>query len=86
MVFNKMDLYKKNNLDEFLFDEEREMILEDFKNTWMANSHNNCIFISATQLENVQEFREELLEKITKLYKERYPYKAKFLWGYQSYS
>ena len=85
MVFNKMDLFRKNNLDEFLFEEEREMILEDFKKTWMSSSHDNCIFISATELDNLQEFREELMKKIIKLYKERYPYKAKYLWGYDEF-
>lgn len=85
MVFNKMDLFRKNNLDEFLFEEEREMILEDFKKTWMSSSHDNCIFISATELDNLQEFREELMKKIIKLYKERYPFKAKYLWGYDEF-
>jgi GTPase len=85
MVFNKMDLYKKNNFDEFLFDDEREMILDDLKNTWMSQTNDNTIFISATEMENLQEFRVELLDKITKLYKERYPFKAKFLWGYDNF-
>lgn len=86
MVFNKMDLYRKKNFDEFLFDEEKELILEDFKRTWMSKTHENCIFISATEMENLQEFREELLDKIKKLYCERYPYKAKFLWGYDNFN
>jgi GTPase len=85
MVFNKMDLYKKNNLDEFLFDEERELIMDDLKKTWMSQTNDNTIFISATEMENLQEFRVELLDKITKLYKERYPFKAKFLWGYDNF-
>lgn len=85
MVFNKMDLYKKNNFDEFLFDDERQMILDDLKKTWMSQTNDNTIFISATEMENLQEFRVELLDKITKLYKERYPFKAKFLWGYNNF-
>ncbi len=85
MVFNKMDLFQHNHFDEFLFDEERNMILEDLKKTWMATSQNNCIFISATHLDNIQEFREELLGKIIKLYKDRYPFKAKYQWGYQDF-
>lgn len=85
MVFNKMDLYTKNTFDEFLFDEEREQILSDLKNTWMAQTNDNSIFISATTMENVHEFRIELLGKIIKLYKERYPFKAKYLWGYEQF-
>lgn len=85
MVFNKMDLYKKNNFDEFLFDEERELILDDLKKTWMSQTNDNTIFISATEMENLQEFREELLNKIIKLYKDRYPFKAKYLWGYNNF-
>lgn len=85
VVFNKMDLYKKNALDEFLFEDERTQILDEFKNTWMAKTQENCIFISATEMENIQEFREQLLKKIVRLYRERYPYKAKFLWGYESF-
>lgn len=86
VVFNKMDIYRKNKFDEFLFDEEREMILDDFKKMWMSRTHDNCIFISATQMENLQEFREQLIAMIKKLYSERYPFKAKFLWGYENFS
>lgn len=86
MVFNKMDLYKEKNFDPFLFEEEKNLILDDFKKMWVAKTHENCIFISATQMDNLEEFRLELIEKIKKLYKERYPFKAKFLWGYDSFS
>lgn len=85
VVFNKMDLYQKNALDEFLFEDERMQILDDFKNSWMAKTQENCIFISATELENIQEFREQLVKKIVRLYREKYPFKAKFLWGYDSF-
>ncbi len=72
-------------VDEFLFEQERQMIIDDFKKTWMNHTNDNCIFISATEMENLQEFREELLAKIIKLYKERYPFKAKYLWGYNNF-
>jgi GTP-binding protein HflX len=85
MVFNKMDLYQKQALDEFLFEDERAAILKEFKDHWISKTEDNCIFMSATTLDNLQGFREELLVKIKKLYKERYPYKAKFLWGYEEF-
>jgi GTP-binding protein HflX len=85
MVFNKMDLYQKQALDEFLFEDERAAILKEFKDHWISKTEDNCIFMSATTLDNIQGFREELLVKIKKLYKERYPYKAKFLWGYDEF-
>jgi GTP-binding protein HflX len=80
-----MDLYQKQALDEFLFEDERAAILKEFKDHWISKTEDNCIFMSATTLDNIQGFREELLVKIKKLYKERYPYKAKFLWGYEEF-
>jgi GTP-binding protein HflX len=85
IVFNKMDLFYKLHLDEFLFDAEKELIIEDFKQMWMSKTHENCIFISATEMENLQEFRLQLIAMIKKLYTERYPYKAKFQWGYDNW-
>lgn len=85
MVFNKMDRYEQENFDEFLFEDERDEILNELKSSWMSKSENHCIFISAKGMTNVQEFREDLIEKIVGLYRERYPYKAKFLWGYERY-
>ncbi len=86
IVFNKMDMFYKLHLDEFLFDAEKQIIIEDFKKMWMSKTHENCIFISATEMENLQEFRLQLIAMIKKLYTERYPYKAKFQWGYESFN
>jgi GTP-binding protein HflX len=85
MVFNKLDLYENEKLDNFLFENEREEILNNFKNSWIAKTQDNCIFMSAVQLENIEDFRYNLLDKIKKLYKERYPFKAKYLWGYEDF-
>lgn len=82
VVFNKMDLYEERYLDEFLLKEEKEALLEEMKNTWIAKTNDNCIFMSATQQLNVTAFRETLINKIRDLYLARYPYKAKFIWGF----
>ena len=82
VVFNKMDLYEERYLDEFLLKEEKEALLTEMKNTWIAKTNDNCIFMSATQQLNVTEFRETLINKIRDLYLARYPYKAKFIWGF----
>lgn len=86
VVFNKMDLYEKEHLDEYLLNEERESILSEMKNTWIAKTNDHCIFMSATENLNVAEFRELLIEKIKSLYLERYPYKAKYIWGFNDHS
>ncbi len=77
-VFNKMDLYLKNNLDEFLLDEEREGVVNELKQHWQIETQNNVCFISATQKDGLDELKVRLKDIIDKLYIKRYPYKTRF--------
>lgn len=86
IVFNKIDLYRERYFDEHLPDEVRNELLEELKQTWMAKSNNNAIFVSAETGENIQELRKLLYKNIKKLYLERYPYKASYLDNYDDYS
>ncbi|MES2621484.1 MAG: GTPase HflX, partial [Bacteroidota bacterium] len=52
----------------------------ELKESWMAKTHDNCIFVSATQNRNTADLRELLFQKVKKLYLVRYPYKAGY-WG-----
>ena len=77
MIFNKIDAYVTPERDEFNLVNEEEVIpltLADFKKSWMANHNNPAIFISATQKENVEEFKEILYEKIKAIHVARFPY------------
>ncbi|UYQ92673.1 GTPase HflX [Chitinophaga horti] len=78
LIFNKMDLYEKNTFDEWLADEVKQDILAQLKQMWNDKSQGNCVFISATERRNVEELRATILEKVTQLYRERYPYKSEF--------
>jgi GTPase len=78
MIFNKMDLYEKKMFDELLPEEIKDDILTKLKKTWMANTNNHAIFISASERQNVDELRERMYIEIKKMYAERYPYKAAF--------
>lgn len=72
-VFNKIDLYKApvaENED----GEEIKVTLKDFENSWMAKNADPALFISATNKENVEEFKAKLYEIIVKLHTQRYPY------------
>ena len=48
--------------------------LDELKKTWMAKEHDNCLFISAKQKENIEEFREVLYKKVRELHVQKYPY------------
>jgi GTP-binding protein HflX len=83
MVFNKIDAYKHLTIDEDdLITEKtrRHYTLEEWKQTWMSNvGQNNALFISATQKENFEDFREIVYEAVRQIHITRFPYN-KFLY------
>jgi GTP-binding protein HflX len=74
-VFNKIDAYRPP-VEEGSEGEEREVTLEEFKNSWMAKNSAPAIFISATVKTNVEEFKQQLYDIIVKMHNARYPYNS----------
>ncbi|MDN3675526.1 GTPase HflX [Flavobacterium branchiarum] len=83
MVFNKIDAYKHLTIDEDdLITEKtpRHYTLEEWKSTWMHRlGEQNALFISATNKENFEEFRERVYESVRQIHITRFPYN-KFLY------
>src|ERR1700744_407997 len=71
-VFNKIDAYKPTQHEEG--QQAEPLTLNDFKNSWMAKNNSPAIFISATQKENVDEFRSMLYNEVKEMHVKRYPY------------
>ncbi|MCC7029407.1 MAG: GTPase HflX [Chitinophagaceae bacterium] len=78
LIFNKMDMYRKNTFDQWLEEEVKDELLGQLKKHWDSETQNNCIFISATEKENAEELRKILLDKVREMYGIRYPYKTVF--------
>lgn len=78
MVFNKIDTYKPIYLaeDDLITEKSsKHFSLEEWKNTWMSKAGNeNTLFISATNKENFEEFREKVYEAVRKIHITRFPY------------
>jgi GTP-binding protein HflX len=83
MVFNKIDAYKHLTIDEDdLITEKtkKHYTLDEWKTTWMHNvGQKNALFISATNKENFEEFRERVYETVRQIHITRFPYN-KFLY------
>ncbi len=79
-IFNKMDLYAKNNFDEWLEEEPKQEILRDLEERWQEETAGNAIFISALERTNIEQLRNTILEKVRELYRIRYPYKNEFFY------
>jgi GTP-binding protein HflX len=83
MVFNKIDAYQHLTIDEDdLMTEKttRHYTLDEWKSTWMSRvGEQNALFISATQKENFEEFRERVYEAVRLIHITRFPYN-KFLY------
>jgi GTP-binding protein HflX len=55
--------------------EEDIRTLDSLKKSWMAKmGKTKCVFISATDKENVEELKEVLYEEVKAIFKVRYPY------------
>lgn len=76
LVFNKVDAYTwtEKDADDLTPATKENISLEDLMNTWMARMDENCIFISARQKINLDEFRKVLYDRVRKLHVQKYPY------------
>ena len=75
-IFNKTDLYEKNNFDDWLSEDVKVEILRELHEKWENNTEGNCIFISALNKTNLEELRSFILQKVRDMYAIRYPYKT----------
>lgn len=74
LIFNKLDQYIERTFDEWLDDSVKEDLLKQLHRRWDNETHGNAIFVSATERSNIDELRELILERVKRLYEERYPY------------
>lgn len=81
LVFNKIDAYKwvKKDEDDLSPRSKENYSLDELKNSWMAKGNSPSIFISAKHKTNIEEFRENLYNKVKEIHITRYPY-DKFLY------
>ena len=79
-VFNKMDEYEKLTFDSWLEEGVKEEMLKELKERWENETHGNCLFISATERNNIDALRATLTDKVRELYRERYPYRTENLY------
>jgi GTPase len=77
MVFNKMDMYRDNNFDELLDNQTRMEVEAELEENIRNKYGYPCVFMSATNKENVEELREILGNMIKEQYVIRYPHQAK---------
>ena len=73
LVFNKIDAFSPQELD----GDEDETInsIEVLKKTWMAKMQKTtCVFISATEKENIEELKSVIYEEVKTVFSIRYPY------------
>ena len=84
IVFNKIDAYSyvEKAEDDLTPKTKDNITLEELMNTWMAKMDDNCIFISAKDKSNLEDFKNMLYKKVRELHVQKYPYND-FL--YQTY-
>ena len=76
LVFNKIDAYSHISKDEDdLTPKTKEnLTLDELANTWMAKDNHPCIFISAKEKKNIEQFKEDIYQMIKDIHAKRYPY------------
>ncbi|MBQ5980973.1 MAG: GTPase HflX [Prevotella sp.] len=76
IIFNKIDNYSwiEKEADDLTPPTKENVSLDDLKKTWMARLNDNCLFISAKEKQNVDEFRDVLYKKVRELHVQKYPY------------
>ena len=75
MVFNKVDAftYEKKEEDDLTPPTKSNVSLDEWKKTWMAKE-SKCVFISALQKDNFNQFRSLLYDMAKDIHAVRFPY------------
>jgi len=76
IVFNKIDAfsYVEKEPDDLTPKTKENVSLEELKQTWMNNLHENCVFISAKEKQNIEELKSLIYGKVKEIHVQRYPY------------
>jgi GTP-binding protein HflX len=76
LVFNKIDAfsYTPKEEDDLTPKTKENISLDELKNTWMSKLNENCIFISAHERSNIDEFKSLLYQKVKEIHITRFPY------------
>lgn len=75
LVFNKIDAftYVKKDDDDLTPKNRKNFSLDELKQTWMGKSL-PCLFISAKEKGNIEEFKQVVYDKVKEIHAIRYPY------------
>lgn len=76
VVFNKIDAftYTPKDEDDLTPVARENLSLSDLQHTWMAKLHDDCIFISAKNKENIDTLKTLMYNRIKAIHIQRYPY------------
>lgn len=88
MVFNKIDKYEATPFEKEDLTTERSSIhysLEEWKKTWMNKVGDHVLFISATEKENIEDFKRKVYEEVRKIHVTRFPYNSFLYPEYDEY-
>jgi GTP-binding protein HflX len=77
MVFNKIDLYKPETIEEddlLTVRTSKHFTIEEWKNTWMQQLKKDVVFISALNKENLDELKKKVYYAVREIHVKRFPY------------
>ena len=74
VVFNKIDAYDPSPESVGYHPDGKTFALEELKKTWMAKLNDQCIFISAEEKTNIDEFKAIIYKEVRAVFEKRYPY------------
>ncbi|MFD2698284.1 GTPase HflX [Mesonia sediminis] len=89
MVFNKIDAYEPETIDEDDLITEKTKAhysLAEWKRTWMSKVGDDVLFISAINKENIEEFRKKVYEAVREIHITRFPYNNFLYPEYDAYT
>ncbi|AZI24615.1 MULTISPECIES: GTPase HflX [Pedobacter] len=78
LVFNKIDAYVSPEVEDE--DDDGKLSIDEFKKSWMSHGKVPVLFISATEKENIEEFKNLLYDKVKAAHIARYPYDSNLLY------
>jgi GTP-binding protein HflX len=76
IIFNTIDAfsYTEKEFDDLTPRTKENISLEELKQTWMNKLHENGVFISAKEKQNIEELKSLLYRKVREIHVQRFPY------------